>query len=543
MAEPLKRERPLDVCESAVGILRQTGLRSLTRQWAGSVPFALGLLVAWKQAENPRLPDIRLALEALGLSLLLIWMSSCRAVSAGYVRRHLNREPTHPRTRTELLRLIAVQSFASGTKLVVLPFAALIVFPLPQVIAFYRNIDALADRQTLDARAIISRARHLSRVQPEQSWLTIPLLLLFGLMVFLNMAAAIGGAPQIVRMLTGYESTFSRSETGFLFNPMYFMLAGCSTWILFDPFVQTVYSLRCHQAEASENGADVKAGIRRLREKLATVSVAALIAGAFFAIAPACRASIAPNDMQHAAERAATATEYDWRLPPPARPAHQRPWLIDATDRALAGVRKATDALGKLIDRLFSWLFDKISGRPESTGKLPVGGMHWTIYALLGLVVVAGAVVAIRLVRAARPRQVTASEGVPGAITLDADDLAADRLPEEEWLVLAEEALAAGKSRLGLRALYLATLAWMGRSGYLSIHAGKTNHEYELDLKRRLRTSPDARALFGVNVRVFERAWYGLHEVENSEIEEFRARMDRLKAIISAMGSESQAAA
>ena len=47
MAESLTREGPIDVLESAVGVLRQAGLSTLVLHWAGSVPFALALLVFW----------------------------------------------------------------------------------------------------------------------------------------------------------------------------------------------------------------------------------------------------------------------------------------------------------------------------------------------------------------------------------------------------------------------------------------------------------------------------------------------------------------
>jgi hypothetical protein len=141
------------------------------------------------------------------------------------------------------------------------------------------------------------------------------------------------------------------------------------------------------------------------------------------------------------------------------------------------------------------------------------------------------------MVRARRAKEDgdAAGEAVP-SIRLDADDLTADRLPEEQWLALAERALAEQNPRLALRAFYLASLAWMGRSEYISIHPGKTNREYELELRRRLRTFPEARALFGANVVAFERAWYGLHEVAAEEIGDFRARMGRMKSMLPVRG-------
>jgi hypothetical protein len=531
MAESLTREGPIDVLESAVGVLRQAGLSTLVLHWAGSVPFALAVLVFWKQVTNPRLSDARCALYALALTAMLIWMNCWRAVFAGRVRLQLNGDPVQPRTRGQLFRLIVVQSLGCGTKLVVLPLTALIVFPLPMVIAFYRNIATLADRQEMDARATFARARQLARVQPAMSWLTIPLLLFLALVVCLNMVAVIGAAPQLIRILTGYESTFSRSGVYFVTNPMFMMLVLSSTWVLFDPFVQTVYCLRCYQAEARETGEDVRAGIRRLRESVLTLL-------ALIAVALPCRADVPPETLQKAAETAARAAEYNWRLPPPPAPMRDTPWIVSMTDRILASIRSFTDAVGRLLDRFFSWLGDQLGGgAQQQSGALPVRGMHWTIYALIALVTLAGLVVAIRMVRARRAKEAENAAGdAVAAIRLDAEDLTADRLPEEEWLALAERALAEQNLRLALRAFYLASLAWMGRSEYISIHAGKTNREYELELKRRLRTFPEARELFGANVTAFERAWYGLHEVALDEVGEFRSRIGQMKSMLPVRG-------
>jgi hypothetical protein len=135
--------------------------------------------------------------------------------------------------------------------------------------------------------------------------------------------------------------------------------------------------------------------------------------------------------------------------------------------------------------------------------------------------------------RRAKSADSLAEEPTP-SIRLDADDLTADRLPEERWLELAERALTEQNLRLALRAFYLASLAWLGRSELISIHPGKTNREYEVELRRRLRTLPEARALFGANVAAFERAWYGLHDVAIDDIGEFRSRSDQMKSLLPA---------
>ena len=99
MAESLTREGPVDVLESAVGVLRQAGLNTLVLHWAGSVPFALATLVFWKQATDPHLSDARCALDALALAAMLIWMNCWRAVFAGRVRRQLSGASLQRRTR------------------------------------------------------------------------------------------------------------------------------------------------------------------------------------------------------------------------------------------------------------------------------------------------------------------------------------------------------------------------------------------------------------------------------------------------------------
>ena len=86
--------------------------------------------------------------------------------------------------------------------------------------------------------------------------------------------------------------------------------------------------------------------------------------------------------------------------------------------------------------------------------------------------------------------------------------------------------------RLALRAFYLGSLAWLGRREYLAIDPGKTNREYEVELRRRARAFPEARGLFAANVAAFERAWYGMHDVGGDDVTEFRRRVEHMKTAL-----------
>ena len=107
-------------------------------------------------------------------------------------------------------------------------------------------------------------------------------------------------------------------------------------------------------------------------------------------------------------------------------------------------------------------------------------------------------------------------------------------LPEESWLELATRALQEENFRFALRAYYLANLAFLGRRQFLTIHPGKTNREYELELRRKARAFAEARGLFAANIAAFERAWYGLHDVSAEDAAQFQQRIERIKSALTA---------
>ncbi len=213
MAEPLMRPAgpgTIAVLEEAVQLLRQAPFSTLVCHAIGSVPFALGLLVFWNSLTTERMTDAACAIQALVLALLLLWMNCWRAVFAGHLRRQLDGTPGTPWTWSRAARLATGQAFLGGTKLVILPLAALVGFPLAAATAFFRNATALADRDDLDPLQLISKARALAQVHPRQSWAILPVLAFLQVVVALNLALTFAMLPLLVRMLTGYESDFNR---------------------------------------------------------------------------------------------------------------------------------------------------------------------------------------------------------------------------------------------------------------------------------------------------------------------------------------------
>jgi hypothetical protein len=509
--------------EDAIHLLRDAPAGTLLCHWAGSVPMALAALRFWNDATNPRTTNQACLIESFILALAWIWMNSWRAVFAGKLRRQLSGAPDAPWTTIRIWRLVSLQAYIGASRLVVFPCALLLGYPLAAVIAFYRDAAALSDRG-LPPFDVIRRARQLSRRGQRQTWLLTAFLLLLGFLVMMNVFFTLALLPQLVRMLTGYESVFSRGGMFFLTNGMFAAVVIALTWLAFDPFVQAVFGIRGFETESIETGEDLRAALRRVRATAVTLLV-------LISLVPRAFSAVTTQDLQRASHQAMTQHEYDWRLPPAVDTAVSRPWLIAFTDRVIAGIRSAVDTFGNLLNRIFRWLNDKLVSHPSSgEGPPPALALHWSIAILCGIALISAAWAFWR-VRRLRRRKPKAADAAIEAIQLEAESLPADRLPEEEWLALAERCLGEGNARLAMRALYLANLAWLGRREWIAIHPGKTNRDYEGELRRRARAVPGARDLFAANIRAFERVWYGTHEATADEIENFRRRAAEMKSI------------
>ena len=527
MAHPLARPGALDLLEDAVHVLRAAPLATIACHCVGSVPLVLGLLVFWNDMTQPRTSDSTCAIEAFALASLLLWMNCWRAVFAGRLHRQLGGRPEMPWTRRRLWRLISSQAFLGGTKPLAMALAVGVVLPLPWLAAFYRSAAVLADREDLDLSQLMVQARKLAGFEQRQGWGIILLLAVLYPILLLNVAILLAVLPQLVRMLTGYESVFSRGATLYVGNSLFWLAAMALAWMAFDPFTQAVYCLRGFQLESRGTGEDLRATLRMVRLARITVSAALIVLVGALALP----AQVTPANLDQSIRRTLQSPEYDWRLAPvAAKRAGNVPWLVTVTDRLADTVQQGLRSIGNAVVRLIDWLREKLSSPSTiETGSPPGLALHGSVYAIIAALLALVAVIVWRLRRSkTKPARILAAGGL--AVSLQDEHLLADRLPEEEWIALSENCAREGDYRAALRALYLANLAWLGRNRWIAIHPGKTNREYELEVRRRAREFPEARALFTVNVASFERAWYGKHAVGTEDIAAFLQRLQQIKA-------------
>ncbi|MEM7602834.1 MAG: hypothetical protein AAF357_15665, partial [Verrucomicrobiota bacterium] len=109
--------------------------------------------------------------------------------------------------------------------------------------------------------------------------------------------------------------------------------------------------------------------------------------------------------------------------------------------------------------------------------------------------------------------EVAESSAVDESVDLHREDIMATELPEDEWMKLAQEQIAKGDGRLAVRALFLASLAKLGDEDLIKVARFKSNLDYRKELTRKARKWAPLKKAFSENVSLFERAWYGWHEV------------------------------
>ena len=153
------------------------------------------------------------------------------------------------------------------------------------------------------------------------------------------------------------------------------------------------------------------------------------------------------------------------------------------------------------------------------------------LYGLVAAVLAALVILIYRvwLGRRRSPKPV-ASEPIQPVPDLTDENVRADQLPEDGWTKLARELLERGEFRLAMRAFYLASLSHLAARNLINIARFKSNREYERELHRRAHSFPNLISVFGDNISVFERIWYGMHEVNRELVDRFAANVERIKA-------------
>ncbi|HZV33546.1 MAG TPA: hypothetical protein VFB72_03145, partial [Verrucomicrobiae bacterium] len=483
--------------------------------------------------------------------LLFLWMKFWQAVFLNGLRSQISAQQQSRWTIRRCLRMFVIQTAIQPSAVLMLPLAVLaLLVPFGWAYAFYQNVTALTDGETGEISKVFKRAWKQSTLWPAQNYAIFVLLLAFAFFVFLNLMSACFLLPELLKTLLGIDSMYSQSPLSMFNTTMVTAVLGL-TYLCVDPIAKTAYLLRCFYGEALQSGEDLKADLKQLAP-LTTQAAAVVIA--FILICSPCRAAdepstAAPDPKPAPAKVEPTAVsaptldktikdvlhqpKYTWRMPREkviTEDAKEGP-VMRFFDSVLTWIKHT---LKNALDWLDKWLRKLFPRRSLGSSPNNVNWIGVPQALLVVLVVVVVCVLAIVLLRVWQNRspnpETVSTEAIGPVPDLKDENVAADQLPEDGWIKLGRELLGRGEFRLALRAFYFASLSHLASRSLSSIAKFKSNRDYERELRRRGHSLPDLLSLFGENVSVFDRVWYGLHDVNQDIIGNFLVNVEKIKA-------------
>jgi hypothetical protein len=550
----MKRQRiheeksALDLAEEAFQLLRQAPASAFAAYYLGSLPFILALLFFWSDMARSAFAEQRLGPGALAITILFLWMKGWQGIFARHLFLQLCRAP-QPRWKFRcLLRTTVYQIIVQPFGLFLLPAALILAAPFGWAYAFFANVTVFSGGDVHSPSELIRRSWKQAKLWPMQSNYVLFMFQFFGLFVLLNLLSAVLAVPLLMKMLLGIETVFSQSPWAALNSTLLMALVGL-TYLCLDPVMKATYALRCFYGESLHTGADLEADLKGFRSQR-TLAAAILILiilhfQVFAAIAHAAqppptqnqeagtRKSVSTSALDRSIDEVIRQREYSWRMPREKRPVGEKKEKEENfIQRFFNNIESALKEVGRWVRDFMDWL-DKQTGSRGGASRGPFNFAAAMRGVLFLLIVIMATLITWLLFRIWKHRQ-PIGEVVAEAISLQPDvsdeNIGADQLPEEGWIRLARELLGRGEMRLALRAFYLATLAHLADRNLIILARFKSNRDYEQELNRRSHALPELPVLFSQNVTLFERVWYGLHEVTPEMLEQFAAKVESIKA-------------
>jgi hypothetical protein len=541
----------LDLIEEATHVLRSASPTTLSTYYAGAIPFVLGLLYFWMDMSRSPFANQHLAEAALGMTALFLWMKFCQALFVRRIHAQITAGRMPRWTARECWRVLLTQAIVQPSGLFIIPLASIPLLPLAWAYAYYQNVTVLGGAEPGGLSTVLKKSWRQASLWPGQNHLLLCFLSLFGLFVFVNWITVCVSLPQLIKMLFGVESIFTQSPAS-LFNTTFLTAVLGLSYLAIDPILKVVYALRCFYGESLQSGEDLKSDLKQFAETASTVAalvVLLALGGGTFARAaeaappdapvsspaPAPSQQVSPVELDRSLEKVIHERKYTWRMPREA---------VQQTDAEEGAIMRFLTRVGNLIRKWLSavfdwirWMLRKLFGGRSYSGGGSGSGYGWImslnmlLYALVAGVVVALAILIYRIWRGQRQAAPpVVSEAIQPVPDVADENIGADQLPEDGWTRLARELLQRGEFRLAMRAFYLASLAHLATRNLISLARFKSNRDYERELQRRAHAIPGLVPMFGENISVFERIWYGRHEATGEVVNQFAGNVEKIKA-------------
>ncbi|MFH1490238.1 MAG: DUF4129 domain-containing protein [Pseudomonadota bacterium] len=548
----LKSRTAVELTEEAVHLLRTSPIGILGQYYIGTLPFTLFLLYFWADMSRSAFAGDHCVAASLALALLFIWMKSWHALFAQKIGARIRNIPAPVFSFRRFARIAATQGMIQATGLFILPLSLILAIPFGWAYAFYQNVSALGAGESA-ARSLIRQTWSQMLFWPAQNHALLLMISAFGAVVFLNIAVTFLILPQMLNKFMGIETVFSMSGWKSALNTTFLVIAGSITYLCIDPLIKTVYALRCFYGTSMTSGEDLKADLRRFASHGKPILIFFLIMGSIAFFPPVGAASngpssrearigVSPQDLDYAIGEVLGRKEFTWRMPREGIK-EKEPLkngliysFIKWTGKTLGNVIKTVD---RWMETLFDWLKklfpDRERKKEGPSGENWMNSIRIFLYVLLSFLIGILILILLKTLKGRRKRRkaIIEAPAVTALPDLQKDHVKADDLPPNRWLVLARQMMAEGSLQLALRAFYLAILSHLADQGVLTIEGYKSNRDYEMELRRRAHEHGDLISTFSVSIEVFDRSWYGMHEVTGEVLSHFIRHQERIMAFVS----------
>ncbi len=544
----LDRLSALSLLEESLHLLRKAPLPVLACYYLGALPLVLAGLFFFAEMSRSPFAAARLGEESLVLAVLLTWMKTWQSVFMQQLLALAQAQEVPSRNFRQVLRLAAALAAVGHWGLGLMAVSLVAVVPFPWTLAFFQNFCALggSGRTTREALSLSWRQACL---WPKQNVVALLLLGLATGVLWINIIQGVRIGPELLKTLLGVDTVFTREGVS-VFNTTFISATLGLTYLALGPLVAAFYTLRCFYGNSLRTGEDLRTQLTLAQRSRQAAALPALVLVAMLPLlmasssaarpegeTPSAHAdetsaphppgaqTIPPDKLDQSIKKVITRSEYSWRMPRKSAPAapHVETWL----DRLL-------DRIGNAVH---DWLKGSEKEKKDSSSSSwsllgGLGGIvHVLLWALLVIAVGALLVTLLRFRLGKRGEKNATAQTAAPVLDLNSENVSAADLPEDGWVAMARQYLDRGEYRLALRAMYLAMLAALGESNLLTIARFKSNRDYVIELTRRAHWVPQAVQAFGDNVRSFEEAWYGQHEVGPERIEKFQANQENIRTL------------
>ncbi|NOS68914.1 MAG: DUF4129 domain-containing protein [Verrucomicrobia bacterium] len=536
--------------EEATHRLRTAPLGVTALYFIGPLPFVIGLLFFWADMSRNPFAKQHVVEASLGMAALFLWMKFWQALFARRMRGVVSGETPPPLTARACLRILATQLAFQPPGLILLPVSAVITIPFAWVYAFFQSTNVMTNDARLNFGELFRRAVRQAALWAAVNHALKAIMFIFTFFVLFNWVIVLMMLPKLIHILFGVDSVFAQSPMAML-NTTFIAAVFCLTYLSVDPILKVIYVLRCFYGESLATGNDLKAELKQYaspsREILSRAAVLLLCVGLCSAQAaepttgssemtPKVEAqTIPPGELDRAISDVIGQRKYIWRMPREtvaeeklAEQGKLSKFIEGIFEMLKKVIKSSLEWIGRILDRLFGGM-RRMSGSDEP-------GIDWkmTLYTILYvLIAMMVAMLVVFLFRTWRKRNrapsVVAAAPMVTPVDIADESVGADQLPEDGWSRLARELLERGEYRLALRAYYLASLAHLASRELVTLAKFKSNRDYERELSRRGHALRELLSVFGSNVSVFDRIWYGRHEVNRETVGEFAANVERIK--------------